>query len=38
MESQKIFWTGNDVILWHQSLYCDAIIRLAVNILAMLSI
>ena len=26
MESKKIFWTGNDVILWHHSLSCDAII------------
>ena len=26
MESQNIFWTGNDVILWHHSLCCDAII------------
>ena len=26
MESQKNFWTGNEVILWHSSLCCDAII------------
>ena len=26
MESQKIFWTRNDVIFWYQSLFCDAII------------
>ena len=27
MENQKIFWTGNKVILWHHSLCCDAIIE-----------
>ena len=27
MEIQKIFWTGNEVILCHDSLCCDAIIR-----------
>ena len=26
MESQKGFWIGNEVILWHHSLRCDAII------------
>ena len=26
MEKQKIFWTGNEVIMWHHLLCCDAII------------
>ena len=26
MESQNIFWTGNEVILWHHSICYDAII------------
>ena len=26
MESQKIFWAGNDVILWHYPLCCDAFV------------